>query len=234
MVNHSTFTLALSVISAVFAAPSQDLPDFSEIIHRDTPQGTGMNNGFFYSCWSDGGSFSYNNLEGGRYTVKWSSGSGNLVVGKGWNPGGPKSDFIKSNPLTVVYNGTWACPGNGYLSLYGWTTNPLVEYYIVETYGTYNPSSAASKKGSVTSDGSVYDILQTTRTNQPSIKGTATFQQYWSVRQSKRVGGTVTVGNHFDAWAKLNMKLGAHDYMIIATEGYHSTGSADITVSEKV
>lgn len=102
MVNHSTFTLALSVISAVFAAPSQDLPDFSEIIHRDTPQGTGMNNGFFYSCWSDGGSFSYNNLEGGRYTVKWSSGSGNLVVGKGWNPGGPKSDFIKSNPLYVL------------------------------------------------------------------------------------------------------------------------------------
>ncbi|PVH77638.1 glycoside hydrolase family 11 protein [Cadophora sp. DSE1049] len=225
MVLMSTFALAFSAISAVLAAPSQDLPNFSELIHRDTPQGTGTNNGFFYSCWSDGGSFSYNNLEGGRYSVKWSSGSGNLVVGKGWNPGGPK---------TVVYNGTWTCPGNGYLSLYGWTTNPLVEYYIVETYGTYNPSSAASKKGSVTSDGSTYDILQTTRTNQPSIKGTATFQQYWSVRQSKRVGGTVTVGNHFDAWAKLGMKLGAHDYMIIATEGYHSTGSADITVGEKV
>ncbi|KAL2061317.1 hypothetical protein VTL71DRAFT_7590 [Oculimacula yallundae] len=220
----STLSLAFSAIGAVFAAPSQDLPDFSQLINRDTPQGTGTNNGFFYSCWSDGNSFSYNNQAGGRYTVNWSQGSGNLVVGKGWNPGGPKN---------VVYNGTWSCPGNGYLSLYGWTTNPLVEYYIVETYGSYNPSSAASKKGSVTSDGSTYDILQTTRTNQPSIKGTATFQQYWSVRQSKRVGGTVTVGNHFDAWSKLGMKLGSHDYMIMATEGYHSTGSADITVSEK-
>lgn len=90
MVLLSNFALAFSAFGAVFAAPSQDLLDFSEIIHRDTPQGTGTNNGFFYSCWSDGSSFNYNNLEGGRYIVKWGSGSGNLVVGKGWNPGGPK------------------------------------------------------------------------------------------------------------------------------------------------
>jgi len=223
MVSFSSLALACTAITTVFAAPSAELPDFSALAERDTPQGTGTSNGFYYSNWSDGSGYNYNNLEGGRYTVKWQQGSGNLVVGKGWNPGSAR---------TVVYNGTWQCPGNGYLSLYGWTTNPLVEYYIVETFGSYNPSSAASKKGSVTSDGSTYDILTTTRTNQPSIKGTATFQQYWSVRQNKRVGGTINVGNHFAAWANLGMKLGAHDYQIIATEGYHSTGSADITVSQ--
>jgi endo-1,4-beta-xylanase len=132
----------------------------------------------------------------------------------------------------VTYNGTWQSPGNGYLSLYGWTVDPLVEYYITENFGSYDPSSAASKKGTVTSDGSVYNILTTTRTNEPSIKGTATFQQFWSVRQTKRIGGTIDTGAHFAAWGNLGMKLGTHDYMIIATEGYHSTGSADITVGE--
>lgn len=142
---------------------------------------------------------------------------------RGWSPG---SDH------TITYNGTWnGASVNSYLSVYGWTTDPLVEYYIVESYGSYNPSSAATKIASVDSDGATYDIYQTQRVNQPSIQGTATFDQYWSVRQQKRVGGTVTVKNHFDAWSKAGLTLGTHDYQIVATEGYKSSGSADITVA---
>lgn len=137
----------------------------------------------------------------------------------------------------INYSGTYQPNGNSYLSIYGWTRSPLIEYYVVESYGTYNPSSAASRKGTVSCNGASYDILQTTRYNQPSIDGTQTFQQFWSVRNPKKqpggqISGTVDTGCHFRAWASLGMNLGSsYNYQIVATEGYQSSGSATITVS---
>ncbi|KAH7242501.1 glycosyl hydrolases family 11-domain-containing protein [Fusarium tricinctum] len=223
MVAFTSVFAGLTLVAGSLAAPTEE-GMFSKISKRaGTPNSSGMHDGFYYSWWSDGGAdATYTNGAGGSYSMEWKDG-GNVVGGKGFNPGKAR---------TISYSGQYTPNGNSYLSVYGWTKNPLVEYYIVETFGTYDPSSGAQSKGTVDVDGSTYEIFETTRTNAPSIDGTQTFQQYWSVRKEHRSQGSIDVGAHFDAWEKAGMKLGTHDYQIVATEGYFSSGSSSITVSE--
>jgi len=222
MLAFKTLVVAVSAALSAFASPANSTGKL-ELLKRITSSQTGTDGGFYYSFWTDGGgSVNYNNLGGGSYNVSWSN-ADNFVAGKGWNPGSSHS---------ISFNSTFVPGGNEYLSIYGWTTNPLIEYYIVENFGSYNPSSAASSVGSVTSDDSTYNILKTQRVNEPSINGTQTFYQYWSVRSSHRSSGTVTVANHFAAWASHGMNLGSHNYQILATEGYQSSGSNSATVGE--
>jgi hypothetical protein len=120
--------------------------------------------------------------------------------------------------------------GNSYLAVYGWTRNPLVEYYIVEAWGSWKPPGSMGAKGSVTSDSGTYDIYSIAR-NGANIDGNGPFTQYWSVRRTKKTSGSVSCLNHFSAWESVGMKLGTLYEVSFDVEGYQSSGSADVTMS---
>lgn len=197
-----------------------------------TSNSTGTNNGFYYSFWKDSGNASMTLHAGGRYASQWTNNTNNWVGGKGWNPG--------NNTKVVNYSGYYGVNNsqNSYIALYGWTRSPLIEYYVIESYGSYNPASCSggTDYGSFQSDGATYNVRRCLRTQQPSIDGTQTFYQYFSVRNPKKgfgnISGTVTFANHANFWASKGLNLGNHNYMVLATEGYQSSGNSDLTISE--
>jgi endo-1,4-beta-xylanase len=182
---------------------------------------TGKRGDYYYEYWKDNGSGTMTLKDGCNFSCQWGQ-VGNILFRNGVRPGSRKE--------IVIYSAEYKPQGNSYLSIYGWFENPLVEYYIIESWGTWKPPGSSSK-GTVETDGGTYDIFQNSRTG-PSIKGSGTFQQYWSVRKAKRTSGIITCGNHFDAWEKKGMTIGKFYEVSFNVEAYQSSGgSADVTVS---
>src|SRR5687768_11337928 len=138
---------SLSLLTAAASAPAQPA----------CVRGTGTHDGYFYTSWRDSGDVCMTLREAGHYTVAWDlAGGGNMVVGKGWETG--------STGRTVGYRAAAFEPGsNGYLTLYGWTTEPLIEYYVVDGWGTdfTPPGEDAAVLGTVDSDDGTYRIYRT-------------------------------------------------------------------------
>jgi len=176
--------------------------------------------------------------------MSWQAGDhGNFIGGKGWFPGTNSRSVtnvcvnMSNTTCSVInYSGVVNASGNNYLSVYGRATNPLkersiVEYYILEHWGTFVPSTQTglTAAGTLVSDGATYNIYHYTFVY-GIIDGLSTVRQFWSIRQTKRTNGTVTFANHVDAWKKAGMVVGTHSYQVVAIEGYGGSGSASVTV----
>ena len=185
---------------------------------------TGNNGGMYYQMWSAGqGSACINLNSSNSYSTTW-SGIGDFVAGVGWNPGSDQS---------VSFSGSMGANGGTALaSLYGWSTNPLVEYYVIEDDQGGSPS-LGSFMGTTTSDGATYNIYEHQQVNQPCITGNnCTFEQYLAIRQGNTTSGTITFQNFVNAWASHGMNLGSMNYQILATEAWGGgSGSSNFTVS---
>jgi endo-1,4-beta-xylanase len=183
----------------------------------------GTNGGMYYQMWNNGqGSACITLNSANSYSTNW-SGIGDFVAGVGWNPGSTQS---------VSFSGSMSSSGGTALaSLYGWSTNPLVEYYVIEDDQGGSPS-LGTQMGTVTSDGATYNLYEHQQVNQPSIQGTTTFEQYLAVRQGNTTSGTITFQNFVNAWASHGMNLGSMNYQIFATEAWGGgSGNSSFTVN---
>jgi endo-1,4-beta-xylanase len=128
-----------------------------------------------------------------------------------------------------------------YVGIYGWTVDPLREYYILDDWGTTKPAGVASdgtprdNVGTITVDGAIYDVWKKTRTNKPAITGdNKTFDQYFSIRQSARQCGHISISEHFSKWIGLGLQLGKLVESKLLLEAQDSSGTVDFTTAKVV
>ena len=211
-------------------------------------QKMGTAGGYDYELWSQNGAGSatmklnVSAENGGAFEVEW-QGTINMLArtGKRW---GSNSTVTVQNVgnITSEFDVEWSSSDNvKYVSVYGWGYydqqdipsgfSNEIEYYIVQDRGSYNPTSGGRKFGSATIDGIEYDFYTTDRIQQPSLSGTSTFKQYWSIPKNTsqhRTKGTISISKHFSEWAKVGMKMGRlYEVASMKIESYTgNTGNA--------
>ena len=218
-------TLLTAAIISSYVAHSQD-----EFCITNADQIAGVQDGYRYELWSQNaqGDACMTIGEGALFSGTW-NGILNYLARRGleYNQTQEHQEVGRFfSTYDCDYNPTTAS-GNSYLSIYGWTVDPLIEFYIIEDWRNWIPSMAggATNKGTIEVNGGIYDIVQNTRVNQPSIVGTATFEQYFSIRRDERNSGTINISDHFEKWESLGMDLGKLHEVSFVVEGYQSDGS---------
>ena len=185
---------------------------------------------YHYEIWYQGGNNSMTYYDNGTYKASWSN-TGDFLARVGFKYNEDKT-YEQLGPIDAYFN--WSKQGSAggynYIGIYGWTVDPLVEYYIVDDW--FNKPGAnllGQRKGEFTVDGDTYEIWQNTRVNKPSIKGDQTFPQYFSVRKSSRSCGHIDITAHFKKWESLGMRMGKMYEAKVLVEAGGGTGSFDVT-----
>jgi len=208
-----------------------------------------------YEMWTQGGNnnkliwFGPDQGGGAAFRAEWNNPDDFLGrVGFWWGNGG---QYTQYKNMYADFNYTRSERGTGgnysYIGIYGWARNPdanntedkLVEYYIVDDwFGNQWQSDASpittnttggSVLGSFTMDGAVYNVVKNIRTQKPSIDGTKTFVQYFSIRQTPRRSGTISITEHFKQWESMGLVLGKMYEAKFLVEAGGGTGWLEFT-----
>ncbi len=185
---------------------------------------------FGFEMWTEGGNdnkliwFGPDQGGGAAFRTEWNMPNIYLGrVGLFWDEDKPYTEYKNIYcDFNYMRSGRGTAGNYSYIGIYGWTRNPLMEYYIVEDWFGNDKRSdtlpvdttiiGGEIVGTITVDGDIYDIIVNMRINEASIDGYTTFPQIFSIRRTPRQCGTISVTEHFKKWEELKLPLGDRMY----------------------
>lgn len=215
-----------------------DTITFPYLINNENTSGP-MPNGYHYEMWKqDPGTVKMTvpNDEA-KFDVEWSD-IQNFVARVGLKFDETQThEEIGTFTAEVEFQKGQIQNGLAYFGIYGWTVDPLVEFYVMEDWKDWKPSAGDgmhTSKGTLNVDGSDYEVLTRQMQGQPSIKGDAEdFPQVFSIRKNTRSSGSISISEHFKKWETMGIELGKMYEVKIKVESYSSnsngSGSCKVT-----
>jgi endo-1,4-beta-xylanase len=191
-----------------------------------------------WSLWSNtlSGSACITTFSTPAFSARFSNNGDFLArVGLEWGNSGKPHDQLGTIKADFSYKKNGSGGGYSYIGVYGWTTSPCVEWYIVDDRWGTMPFDAynASLKGTAKLDGADYKLFQnkTSGTGGSRCSGVSQWDQFWSIRQSARQCGTITVSDHFKAWEAAGLQMGGLLEAKILVETGGGTGDIEFPVA---
>ena len=202
--------------------------------HSGNSQG-GSNN-LAWQIWSNQGSGTLTTFSTPAFTAAWNN-SGDYLgrLGFEWGNGGKTYDQYGTITAGLAFKKNGSGGGFSYIGIYGWSTNPCVEWYILDdSFGQmpFNPYNSSQKGSPTMIDGENYKFFSnSTNGTGGSRCNQSSWSQFWSIRQKARQCGTITISDHFKAWDAAGMKLGNLLEAKILVETGGGSGSVDFAVA---
>jgi hypothetical protein len=170
----------------------------------------GAADGLNYGIWESGTGGSITYFTGAHaFSASWGPNSQDFLAHVGLDYNGTQS-YTTYGKIIAQFAESKTGTAGGYSSvgMYGWLQNPCVEWYIMEdSFQTLQKSNVTA-----TIDGATYYLInQTTHgtAGANACNGTVSmWTQLISVRATPRQCGTITVSDHFAAWAKQGWSVG--------------------------
>ena len=202
--------------------------------HSGNSQG-GSNN-LAWQIWSNQGTGKLTTFSTPAFKAEWSN-SGDYLgrMGFEWGNSGKSYDQYGTITAGFTFKKTGSGGGFSYIGIYGWSTNPCVEWYILDdSFGQmpFTPYNSNQKGSATMIDGENYKFYSNSTNGTGGSRCNATsWSQFWSVRQKARQCGTITISEHFKAWDAAGMKLGNLLEAKILVETGGGSGSVDFAVA---
>lgn len=217
--------LLLLLALAAFSAPAS----LAQKSYCSTSRGN-VGNGYHYEMWLSGGTSGTACLTvqgtDARFKTEWNLSSYGFVARVGLMFDETRTDE-QIGWITSDFAHTRTGSGQAWMGIYGWMVDPLKEYYIVEDWVGWKPQY--TRKGTITVDGGEYDVYTNTQVQKPSVKGTQTFEQWYSVRKTARQEGRISVSEHFAAWRSMGLQTGKLYEAKLKVEGLGGSGTVEFT-----